>query len=814
MLLRSLPAASLAALAAAAGCWIAAHHPLSPPLALAAFGVATALAVRWPALWLVALPVLLPLVGLAPWSGWITFEEADLLVLAAAAAGYARWAVKSAAVLRAPAGRASALVALVIALMGMSVLIGLWRGVADAGGWRFGWFQGYLEPMASVRLAKPFVWALLLLPLWRRAIDAGVVDAMPRLSLGMTLGLAGVGLAVLWERLAYTGLTNFSSDYRVSALFWEMHVGGAALDGYLALALPFAIAELSLARHRARWLLAAGALLLGAYAALTTFSRALYVALPAAALLLVVLQARQRAASAATAPGGLAAAALLLLGFGVCAAWLFPAAGYRGLLALWGAFALLLLLAPRLAGGRRGDATRVLVASLLACAGVLLVAWALPKGPYIAYAVAWSATALLLLAARGRVALAAAGYAATLVALVAVALHWGEGPGLRHALPVALLLAALPIALAWRRAPPWPEARRWQAGVFGLMGTAIVLVGVFGGGSYMSERFAGEGKRLGGRLGNWTLGLAALDDPVALAFGRGLGRFPAHYHAATSGSDRRPGDLRVVSDPGGTHLVLSAGTHPLGWLELLRLSQRISPPSDAPILRFSARADRAASLHFELCEKHLLYSERCLTRVVAVPATAQRQPMQVALDAAGALPERGAWYAPRFVVFSIAAGQQGTRVEIDDLALTDARGRNLLANGGFDDEFAHWLPTSDGYHWPWHIEGWAMSALFDQGLVGLTLLLLLWGGALWRVSAGSARGQPHAPALAAALLGAALAGAASSVTDVPRVALLLYLMMLVALRLPDRRSRRSGVASARAPGQAAALTSSPQPEAP
>ena len=65
-------------------------------------------------------------------------------------------------------------------------------------------------------------------------------------SIGMvtaTVGLLGVALATLWERLAFTGLLNLSTDYRTTALFWEMHVGGAALDGFLALTVPFALRE-------------------------------------------------------------------------------------------------------------------------------------------------------------------------------------------------------------------------------------------------------------------------------------------------------------------------------------------------------------------------------------------------------------------------------------------------------------------------------------------------------------------------------------------------------------------------------------------
>ena len=57
-------------------------------------------------------------------------------------------------------------------------------------------------------------------------------------------GLGGAALSVLWERLAFTDLLNFSSDYRVTGLFWEMHIGGAALDGFLALTVPFVARDL------------------------------------------------------------------------------------------------------------------------------------------------------------------------------------------------------------------------------------------------------------------------------------------------------------------------------------------------------------------------------------------------------------------------------------------------------------------------------------------------------------------------------------------------------------------------------------------
>ena len=162
------------ALACCAGGLALAHrHPLAPwvmPLLFlataAAFGV-------WPTTWPLLLPALLPVIGLALWTGWLTFEEWDLLLLAIAAGGYARlaWPHHSA---RTPAhraqaysGRAPLLVGLVVALYAAAMLWSTARGMADAGGHVFGLFQGYREPMNSVRLAKSLFAALLLLPLWR-----------------------------------------------------------------------------------------------------------------------------------------------------------------------------------------------------------------------------------------------------------------------------------------------------------------------------------------------------------------------------------------------------------------------------------------------------------------------------------------------------------------------------------------------------------------------------------------------------------------------------------------------------------------------
>ncbi len=69
-------------------------------------------------------------------------------------------------------------------------------------------------------------------------------------------------------------------------------VGGAALDGLLALTVPFALREWMLARTPFRWGLASAVAALGAYACLTTFSRGVYLAVPVGVLVWAVLSAK------------------------------------------------------------------------------------------------------------------------------------------------------------------------------------------------------------------------------------------------------------------------------------------------------------------------------------------------------------------------------------------------------------------------------------------------------------------------------------------------------------------------------------------
>lgn len=790
-------AAATALASAAVGAAIAAHHPLAPPSALLLFVLMAAGAWLRPDAWIVLLPALLPVAGLATWTGWITFEEFDLLVLAAAAGSYARLARRWL-----PVDRANAFTWMAIAAFAADVLFSMFRGFADAGGFEFGWFQGYREPMNSLRLAKPLFAALLLWPLWRQASQRSPQAAADQLSLGMLLGLLAVSLMVLWERLAFTGLLNFSSDYRTTALFWEMHVGGAALDGYLALVMPFALHALLFAPSHARWCLAAGVGALGLYACLTTFSRGVYAGIPiglGAALVLQHLQWRRAAPQAVAAwRAGLRPRLWLLAAFAAGASCMFAGSGYRGLMALMGALVVLLPLAPALQRGSRAEKLAGFSLGVVVAVLGLGLAWLIPKGPYVVHG-AGVLFALGMLWLHGRRRAAANGFPALPLALTAylsvlastayVALHWGGERGLLLSLPVVagLLLPAVVACLA--RRPPWPVDVRWQGNTLATLVAASALVAALGGGAYLGERFSTTTRDLDGRIAHWRLSLSMLDGPWDMALGKGLGRYVDSYGIAAP-ERVRPGDYRLRSEGHAQHVLLVSGRQmgvdkqaPVeAFADVLRLSQRTRVPEGAVELGLRARSDKPASLGTSLCAKHLLYTSGCVggsIRLEALPG--QWQQARVSLK--GALPTRGDALAPRLIVFSIGLGTANRSVDIDELSLTDAAGHELLSNGDFSAGLAHWYITSDRDHLPWHAKNMPLHVVFDQGLLGLALLGLLLAGALLRTSLGSARAHPLAPPIAGALLGFAAVGMFDSLLDVPRVAWLFYWLLLLALTL-------------------------------
>ncbi|WP_158590477.1 VanZ family protein [Noviherbaspirillum cavernae] len=293
--------------------WAIADYPLG--MHWLAAGLATYLVIlyRWQHAWLVLVPAALPVLDLAPLSGRFFADEFDYLLLATIALAYWRWPPGKSAHRLAPAALC------VFALFLLSAVSAVLIGASPFPSLDINAFSSYYSPYNALRMGKGLMWAMLLLPLLKHELDRDAATAHRRFAFGMTLGVCAAGASVLWERIAFPGLFNFSSGYRVVGMFSGMHVGGAAIEAYLVLAMPFVAWWSLTVRHPLARLFGASVFALGVYAMVVTYARGGYIALALGMVVLAVAALLRTPAS--SGPLRAAAGAAVLLA-GAAAAWL------------------------------------------------------------------------------------------------------------------------------------------------------------------------------------------------------------------------------------------------------------------------------------------------------------------------------------------------------------------------------------------------------------------------------------------------------------------------------------------------------------
>jgi hypothetical protein len=617
-----------------AGLWLASHHPLYPAAALGAFCVCVLATFVRPGSWLFLIPAAMPLLNFSPWTGWIAFDESDLLVVGAFAGSYASVAYSPTTLSTTLGSKGpdslQRLGSWTIGMLGVVGWVAFCRGLGDVDLEALQWTGSYGDSVNSVRVFKPVLYALLAFPLIQRDLrDAGSTAlATKRFASGMQVGLGFVVAAVCWERSANPGLLNFSSPYRTVSLFWEMHVGGAAIDAYMALAVPFVAWSLTTATSSPKWWASAVLALLTEYACLTTYSRGVYLATVGSLALLVILLIRYRH--------------------------------------------------TRPVGAVQTYTARVR-ASLLALAMVL-------------------------------------------------------------------------------------EA-----------------VLVLGSNTFMMGRLGASERDLHSRVTHWKSGLGLLHSPTDWAFGLGLGRLPARYAALVPGG-KFPGSTRLSVEHGNKFVSLAGPNTIRSGGGLYGLTQRLPIRMNASQrLEFDARSARPIRLRLSVCEMHLLYEGRCqVATAEAEPTAPNWRSLSVTLT--GPRLSAGPWYAPHQQVLSISVLDENSSVDLDNFSLHGDDGVELLRNAAFSQSLARWFPVSRGQFLPWHIDSLYLELLIERGLLGLVTFLVLIASAVLSLAVGLKERAGIAPFFIASLTGCLTIGLVSSVMDVPRVAFLVLLLVLISIR--------------------------------
>lgn len=245
------------------------RYPFPIPLAI---GVAAYIVLLWryPRHWLIVVLAALPVLDFAPWSGRLFWDEFDILLLATLGCIAPQFSLST--------RRYDSPFLTLIGFVALSYAIGLGIGLFPLSPLDGNAFNSYYSHYAGLRILKGFAWAVALLAIIG-ADNRAPSDVMRSFAWGMALGTALEVVFILWERVSFSGLFNFSNDYRVTGTFSAMHTGGAYIEAYLAAAIPFLIFLAISTRNLLVRGLLTGVFMGAVYALMVTFSRGGYAAL-------------------------------------------------------------------------------------------------------------------------------------------------------------------------------------------------------------------------------------------------------------------------------------------------------------------------------------------------------------------------------------------------------------------------------------------------------------------------------------------------------------------------------------------------------
>jgi len=739
----------------AAALWGLAHYPFANVALGAGLAAYAALGLWRPTLMLFLTPPWLALVNLAPWSGSLYLEDYDLFLATTLGVLLVRG-------LYATRIRLSLGEWIFLGLLTLSYGISMARGLLPLPEWNPVELSSYYSQWNALRLAKGFFWALLLFPGLVALFRLDQSQARSSLVWGLALAGGLVGVVAMWERGVFQdisaganrwaiagSLLDFSTPYRITGLFSEMHTGGEAIDGFIALVWPFAV--LAVATSRSRHFTLLGILLLVGtlYAGVATFSRATYLALITGTLAGTILWfLSRRDATRAIQWQVLSALPGLLTPLAL--AFVFTRGGLLALvigLAGW---------AGNLASGyfsKRGGMWPWIVAGIFLS---VVSAWGMAGSMASSK---WVANTPLAAQFMG-------GIFATLVGL------GGLYAGRRLASTV----------------PP-----RGMAVLTVLISSGIAIVTPALLGTRMDTRLATTTSDMDIRLAHWRDALAMMDPDIPTTlFGMGIGRFPSTYIWNHRDSDNI-GSYRFVPTKGGHHLALGGGQD-------LRFMQRVSLPSGGTYsLSLDARTDSpSAWLHIMLYRRHMIMPNEWPGRHIKfesdMEGTGGKWIRLTWTFNVGELGDSDVLGRPPLVLELMNWRKYsyvklpGTVVEIDNISLRDSASRELLANGDFSRGLERWFPHYDFNHLPWHVKNLWVNVYFDQGVLGvLGLAGFLFTTILAAMKRGL-QGDPWGLAVSASMASFLAVGLFGGLLDMPRIIFICYLMLFVtALSGPIRK---------------------------
>lgn len=638
-----------------------------------------------PSLWMLVLPVLFVVLDLTPFSGRLVFNELDFFVFTTLAYGLFRGDFFSNAgyqsKLRVTVA-ATFLLFAALSLSGMSNALKLLQPLETNA--YYTWMYGY-------KVSKGIIWGFCLSLMWQNYHQTQPQKARNSVLAGCVLAGFALFLIILWERETLsliltlqpwyhiaTSLLDFTSSYRITAWFSDMHTGGESIDGMMLLLLTLSMGGIIAFKSFYRIFALLG-FAVCAYAILTGFTRATYASLFLGMALFPLLTLRETSATIKT-----------------------------NLLPL-----------------------------LTALAGIIAGIWAFRSSSYfglLGYSLAITGTAIfssrnLSVAIRWTIALLATGIGLALIPYGHLNSRWVTPDGTTLASSIVAVLVVLFMLTTFDVVPKTHSRITYR--LLTTTGISIIslIIGIATGGYQINSRIVTAGQDMQTRLDHWSNVLATFDrNTETYLFGMGAGTFAGNYAVTFPETLRTVGSFTSIEE-GGNHLLhLSSG-------EDLAFGQRL-PIEGNQTYTFSAKikAEVNTSLAVFLCERNEIYASNfianCQAKSLRIDAAPEHwQTILVDLDSTnvGAKPITARWptliYLKNFSEDNVLA--------LDDLSLTRKGSQtNLILNGSFESGLDHWYFYNDFQHLPWHIKNQFLNIFYDMGGLGLTAFLICLGVAI------------------------------------------------------------------------------------
>lgn len=701
----------------------------------------------YPCSWLIVIPTLLPLLYLTPLTGRLFFDEFDLFILVTIAAYLWKNKRPLTSDQQIPIGGK-----LILILFCIFYFIAMLRGLLPLNEINLNSYANYYSHLNSLRIAKGFFWALCMLPIWKYSKTLYPDKVEKFFSFGMLLGSMGVFVVMLWERgvlvdIFYAkdkysllhGFLDFSTQYRATGLFSEMHVGDSATDGYVVLALPLVGYFLATSQNKYQLILGILAVFGVMYSNVVTFSRGVY--LGAISILLFLPFTQYLTHKEKIKPlSALLTLAITVIFFILC----FMLFRQGGMLSLFGGLALFVI-------------------------GLILLDLfkKLPKLLFIALigiAITFCVYAIVhgMLSSKWQKTEIVEALAITLIALIGL---FGSG----------LLLNE-----AWGRYSSF-----WQkliAASIACVISGILIQSLFG--SRMEDRFSTVSTDLQGRIAHWENAIDIMDSDLSTTLlGQGIGRFPETYYWNTQ--QAKNVDVFIFKQEDKNTYMTFSGSYSLN------LSQRINlQPNTTYYLSVDVRSSSNASLVMKICHRQIIipyeWNPTCWIKSEVINTHGNWNTVKFIVPSGELGSTKYYLQAPLMLTFTNSQypteGVKQTMLDVDNIALKTEADDNLIKNGDFEQGIDRWYGFYDFNHLPWHIKNLWVNAYFEMGLLGLSSFILLTGYGIKNSFSGSRLRNHFSTACLLCIIGFQCVGAFGTILDAPRVAFLYYFLLLINLQ--------------------------------